>query len=74
MVIVTAAGFALAGNLVGLLVIFGYAYDVVALHTMLGLVVANLGALLVRPRSCLMAIVTSSTIGGVMMRRWCCLP
>jgi PAS domain S-box-containing protein len=77
---VIAQAAALAGNLIGMLAILGYAYDVaalhgvgtyssVALHTALGLVVVNLGALLVRPRRGLMAIVTGGTSGGVMARQ-----
>ncbi|MBC7859142.1 MAG: response regulator [Burkholderiaceae bacterium] len=71
---------ALAGGLVGLLVLLGYAYGIealygvgayssVALHTALGLVALNLGVLLARPRRGLMVIVTGNTAGGVMARR-----
>ncbi len=71
---------ALAGNLIGMLAILGYAYDVaglhgvgayssIALHTALGFVVVNFGVLLARPRRGLMRVVTSNTSGGMMARR-----
>lgn len=71
---------ALAGILVGVLAILGYAYGVpelhgfgavsaVALHAAAGLVVANLGTLLARPQRGVMAVVTCTSAGGVMARR-----
>lgn len=71
---------ALLGNLIGMLAVLGYVYDVtalydagpyssVALHTALGLVMVNCGVLLARPRRGLMAVVTSNTTGGMMARR-----
>lgn len=71
---------ALAGNLIGVLAVMGYAYDVeslygvgayssVALHTAIGFVAVNFGILVARPRRGLMAVVTSRTLGGVMARR-----
>lgn len=71
---------ALAGLLIGLLALLGYAfgsaalYDVgahasVALNTAAGLTAINLGVLLARPRSGIMAVVSSTTAGGIMARR-----
>ncbi|NMM38353.1 MAG: PAS domain S-box protein [Glaciimonas sp.] len=71
---------ALLANLIGMLAVLGYVYDVtalydagpyssVALHTALGLVVVNCGVLLARPRRGLMAVVTSNTAGGMIARR-----
>ncbi|MES2877658.1 MAG: diguanylate cyclase [Pseudomonadota bacterium] len=72
---------ALLSNLVGMLSILGYAYGAtalyggggvyssVALHTAIGLVLLNLGMLLARPQAGLMAVVTNTTLGGVMARR-----
>lgn len=71
---------ALAGILIGMLAIFGYAYDIaalygivayssVALHTALGFVLVNFGILLARPGRALMAVVTNNTAGGMMARR-----
>lgn len=71
---------ALIGNLIGVLALLGYAYNVttlygigaysgVALHTAAGFVVINLGVLLARPQRGLMAVVTSKTAGGFMARR-----
>lgn len=79
---VLALAAALAGNLIGMLAILGYvyeydvaalygfgAYSSVSLHTAAGFMTVNLGVLLARPRIGLMAIVTSNTAGGVMVRR-----
>jgi PAS domain S-box-containing protein len=71
---------ALAGIMIGILAMLGYAYDVtalygtgvyssVALHTALGFVLVNLGVLLARPQHGLMAVVTNNTAGGIMARR-----
>ncbi len=71
---------ALTGMLLGILALLGYAYNIaelygvsayssVALHTALGLFIINMGVIVARPQRCLMAVVTSSTTGGVMARR-----
>lgn len=71
---------ALAGSLIGILAILGYLYSItalygtsayssVALHTAIGLVIINISVIVARPRRCLMAVVTSSTAGGMMARR-----
>ena len=71
---------ALAGSLIGILAMLGYLYNItalygisayssVALHTAIGLVIINIGVIVSRPRRCLMAVVTSSTMGGMMARR-----
>lgn len=71
---------ALAGTLIGALALLGYAYGVaalyrvgfysgMALHTAAGLVAANLGILLARPRRGLIGLMTSRTAGGVLSRR-----
>ncbi|OGB29089.1 MAG: hypothetical protein A3F78_14970 [Burkholderiales bacterium RIFCSPLOWO2_12_FULL_61_40] len=71
---------ALAGTMIGVLAILGYAYGMTSLYgigayssaalcTAAGLVVVNLGVLFVRPQQGLMAVVTSDTVGGVMARR-----
>ncbi|MCX7192328.1 MAG: PAS domain S-box protein [Proteobacteria bacterium] len=71
---------ALAGSLIGILAILGYSYNItalygvrayssVALHTAIGFVIINIGVIFSRPQRCLMAVLTSSTTGGVMARR-----
>ncbi len=71
---------ALLGGFIGILAILGYIYSVsalygvgiyssVALHTAIGFVLINLGIIFSRPKRCLMAVVTSNTSGGVMVRR-----
>jgi hypothetical protein len=71
---------AIVDGLIGVLALLGYAYGVaalygvgsfakVALHSAAGFVVVNLGVLLARSQHGLMAIVTSNTVGGVMVRR-----
>jgi two-component system, sensor histidine kinase and response regulator len=67
-------------NLIGLLALMGYVYDVaalyevfvyssVAVHTAVGFMVISVGVLFARPRTGLMLLVVSRTAGGVMARR-----
>ena len=71
---------ATVGNLIGMMAVVGYVYNVkslygvfafstVALHTALGLVAMNVGVLLARPQAGMMGVLTSHTAGGVMARR-----
>jgi PAS domain S-box-containing protein len=71
---------ALVGTLIGVLALMGYAFGVAALysvdaysnmtlHTAGGLVAINLGILHARPLRRPIAVLTSSTTGGVMARR-----
>ena len=71
---------ALVGGLTGVLALMGYAFGVealyradsdssIALHTAIGLVIVNLGILHARPQRRPMAVLTSTTVGGVMTRR-----
>ncbi len=70
----------LAGGMLALLALVGYAYDMnafysiaafipMALHTAAAFVVLTLGILAARPESPLMAVVTSDTVAGITARR-----
>jgi len=72
--------FAFTGGLIGLLNFVGYAYSVKALygiasytqmavHTAVVFIVLSIGILFARPDRGLVAIVTSSSVGGVIARR-----
>jgi PAS domain S-box-containing protein len=71
---------AIAGNLIGVLALLGYAYGIsplyatrsystISVESALGLVVINVGVLCVGPRRGLVALLVSNTTGGVMARR-----
>ncbi len=72
--------FAFTGGLIGLLNFVGYAYSVKALygiasytqmavHTAAVFIVLSIGILFARPNRGVMAIVTSSSVGGIIARR-----
>ncbi|MBF0155302.1 MAG: response regulator [Magnetococcales bacterium] len=78
---VIAQSITLITNLIGLLVILSYFYDVpvlhgafarsgVALHTAFGFLVINLGMLFAKPKQGLMATISNATASGVTVRRF----